>query len=82
MRRATVAAGLNRLGNELPAYSGGTAWDLHPLRVVAGQSQMMAIIGADGSCLASIMDPAHTRAGCQCRLPVRSTLRLGDVSGS
>ncbi len=25
-------------GSELPAYSGGTAWDSHPLRVVAGKN--------------------------------------------
>ncbi len=25
--------------NALPAYSGGTAWDSHPLRVTAGQSR-------------------------------------------
>src|SRR3954465_1271356 len=26
-------------GMQLPAYSGGTAWALHPLRVTAGQSR-------------------------------------------
>ena len=34
-----VAAGLAGWGSRLPAYSGGTAWDLHPLRVVAGKSR-------------------------------------------
>ena len=27
------------VGRELPAYSGGTAWDSHPLRMAAGLSQ-------------------------------------------
>jgi hypothetical protein len=26
-------------GMQLPAYSGGTAWDLHPLRATAGQNR-------------------------------------------
>ena len=34
----TVAAGLPGSGMELPAYSGGTAWDSHPLRLAAGLS--------------------------------------------
>ena len=36
----TVAAGLMPArGIQLPAYSGGTAWDSHPLRETAGQSR-------------------------------------------
>jgi len=35
----TVAAGGSGSGGRFPAYSGGTAWDLHPLRVVAGMSR-------------------------------------------
>jgi hypothetical protein len=36
---ATVAAGFTGSGMALPAYSGGTAWDSHPLRLAAGLSQ-------------------------------------------
>ena len=30
---------VRRGGMQLPAYSGGTAWDLHPLRATAGQNR-------------------------------------------
>jgi len=40
-------------GMQLPAYSGGTAWDSHPLRETAGQSRRV-IRQLDVNCLASI----------------------------
>ena len=38
-RSFAVAAGQSGWGMQLPAYSGGTAWDLHPLRATAGQNR-------------------------------------------
>jgi hypothetical protein len=39
-------------GSGFPAYSGGTAWESHPLRVVAGRSREAAAPSV--SCAASI----------------------------
>ena len=51
-----------RLGMQLPAYSGGTAWDLHPLRATAGQNRWMRVTGSSVSCPVSIsQSPAHLR---------------------
>jgi len=44
----TVAAGLTGSGMALPAYSGGTAWDSHPLRLAAGLSQFRSSIPLQG----------------------------------
>jgi hypothetical protein len=37
---------LTGCGMQLPAYSGGTAWAFHPLRVTAGQSRQCDFTGS------------------------------------
>jgi hypothetical protein len=42
--------GSDPIETALSAYSGGTAWALHPLRVVAGQSRVRSARDSDVSC--------------------------------
>ena len=49
-----MAAGRTGSGMALPAYSGGTAWDSHPLRLAAGLSQFRLSISATPGLTVSI----------------------------
>jgi hypothetical protein len=51
-------------GLQLPAYSGGTAWAFHPLRVTAGQSRRCDFAGSTSIVPASITCGSGTALAC------------------
>jgi hypothetical protein len=56
----TVAAGVTGSGMALPVYSGGTAWDSHPLRLAAGLSQFGSSIAGRDRLTGSLHSPCGT----------------------
>src|SRR4051812_11197422 len=64
-------------GMQLPAYSGGTAWALHPLRVTAGQSRRFDVRQLDVSSICEYNMRSESRRA-RCGKIECSMIKIGD----